>query len=645
MARTSLTAAISSFVTGAAPAVPKQRRKASMEDSLRASARVDNVGTREQNSNGSINTTAVSRAWQQEAWARYDEVGEVRYAAGFIGACLSRCNLTIGIPDNKGNIGPCFDENGDPLKDEQGNVLPGLDRAVEALDLIRMLKNDVNGQSQLLRAMGINITMAGEFHLVGSGPSIDSALTPAVGEINQWEVLSTREFIPQGEDYLRTPMPGATPQEIKGEAVHVVRIWRSHPCWSELPDSSIRAVLDILEELVLLTREVRGETLSRLSNGKVFIVPEEIEWPDDKNEDGSSEAGDSFTRDLIRTMSTAISDKGSAAGIAPFIMRVPADLIDKITTIDLSRSNPSDSSAKRTEAVQRFAQGVDLPVEIVVGHGGTSFANAVVIDDSTYKVHIEPVLEIICDALTAGYLRPAMGDTPLVVFYDSTELVSRPNRSADAKDLHDRFAVSDATLRTSAGFSESDKPDEDEILQRIKLKQLANIRQTIPATPGQLDTEDENAAQGDPGGTSTLTPPGTPAAPGADVPQGQSTATDTLAASVRAVSQVSVDRALRRAGARLRSKSAKTMALREVLSRVPDVEVAATLGPAHLEKIVGDEDLLRGEFDDLHAWALSASGDADYAKRLLDTCVTITNERLYKPREPFPFHELPQPHG
>jgi len=604
-----------------------------MTRNLVASARVDTVGIREQNVNGSTNTGSLSRAWQAEVWNFYDSVGEVKFSSGFVGSCLSRCTLTVGLRDSKGNIGPCFDENGDPLKDENGQLLPGVERAEEARDLIAALKNNVGGQSQLLRVMGINLSVAGEFHLVGSGAGDPYQLAPNVGEIQQWEVLSTFEFRSKGEDYERRTMPGATAQEIPGDTVHVVRIWKSHPQWSELPDSNMQAVRDILEELVLLTREVRGDTQSRLSNGKVLLIPEEIEWPDDEAEDGSSEAGDAFTRDLIRTMSTAISDKASAAAVVPFIIRGPAEMLDHIRTEDLSRTNPSESSAKRTEAVQRFAQGIDLPVEIVSGHSGSTFANAVVIDDATYKVHIEPLLETIVDGLTAGYLIPAMGDTPLVVFYDSTELVSRPNRSQDAKDVHDRFALSDASLRTSTGFSESDKPDEEEVQRRIEIKQAIITKPTVQETPQQEEAGTSNI--GDP------TPSGLPATPGGDLPQGQQTATDTLAASMSAAAYVSIERAVRRAGARLRSKSAKTMAVRDLLSQVPDAEVAATLGPEQLSKITGNEDLLRGEFDVLKNWALRETGDIEFAQKLHDTCVTITNERLFRPRESFPFHELP----
>src|SRR3954447_8885236 len=180
-------------------------------------------------------------------------------------------------------------------------------------------------------------------------------------------------------------------------------------------------------------------------------------------------------------MSTAISDKGSAAQTVPFVVRAPADLLhpDKFRTIDLSPTHTSDSAEKRKEAVQRFAQGIDLPVEIVTGHAGTTFANAVVIDDALFKSHIEPVLEIICDALTAGYLRPAMGeDVAFKVHYDSGELVARPNRAADAKDVHDRFALSDASLRTATGFGDSDAPDDEEIEERIRIKQAINTRST-----------------------------------------------------------------------------------------------------------------------------------------------------------------------
>lgn len=564
--------------------------------------------------------TTPNRTWMAR---RNGTVYFTGNSAGFIGACLSRCPLTIGIPDSDGHVGPAFDEDGKPLE--------GFDGATDALQLVRQLKSKIGGQPQLMRSMGINLTVAGELHLVGDAPNGAQTLVTA---IENWEVLSTDEFRRSGSDYARYAYPGARADEVKAEAVHVIRMWRNHPRFTELPDSSFKAVQDILEELVLLTREVRGEALSRLARAGILLVPDEIEYPDDSGDDGDGDSGDPFTRDLIQTMSTAISDKASAAQTVPFVVRAPMETLgaDVFRLIDLSPKNIGDSAAKRTEAVQRFAQGIDLPVEIVTGHAGTTFANAVQIDDSLFKSHVEPLLEIICDALTAGYLRAALGDdTPFVVYYDSTELVARPNRAQDAKDLYDRFELSGSSLRGATGFSDSDAPDEDELQKRIKIKQLTLVRQTVAVTPEQLQGEDSTDApsigDGQPLNQGNLT-------------DGNNT-DGTLAASLKAVAEVSIDRAIERAGARLKTKAHKDAAVRASLSQVPNAEVARTLGPQLVERFAGGDDLFHGEFDVLRNWALRTTGSRDYADQLKATCLVIANEKLYAPSQSIKDDDLP----
>lgn len=617
MPKQSFVGAISQALTSSAKPVVKKSPR--MENSLRSSARVSLPGEKpEDNDSKAAN---LARVWQQKVWQYYDEVGELWYAVNFIGACLSRCVLTVGLPDDKGIVGPAFDDEGNPKEGAEG--------AVAALELIRGLKSDIGGQAQLLRMMGINISAAGEFHLVGRSPD-ENPTDLAAADRLLWEVLSTEEFRRVGKDYERRDTPGATPETIDSDSVHAVRIWRSHPRFSILPDSSIRAQLDILEELVLLTREVRGETLSRLSSAGLLLVPSEINYSGVGDDADEEEGGDPFTEDLISTMATAISDKGSAAQTVPFVVRAAAEFLkpEYFRRIDLSPANPSDSTEKRKETVQRFAQGVDLPVEVVTGHASTTFANAVQIDDSTFKAHIEPVLEILCDALTAGYLRPslrALGiETPVVVYYDSAELVSRPNRSQDAKDGHDRLAISDASLRSATGFADSDAPDEEELGRRIEQKQRMNARATEQSSPEQ---------QGAP-----------TKAPGAPIQQGplDGNEVQVLAASIETATEVTVERAIKRAGARLRSKAAKEPAIRDQLSQVPDPEVAITLGPSLVNRLSANDDLFLGEFDTLWQIVARKTGDQNYADRLREACKTVSLERMYQPRRPFPFELLPK---
>lgn len=578
---------------------------------LVASARVKPIGE-------SMSADTKSRsapAWQSVVWDFYDAVGEVHYSAAFIAACLSRCVLTVGVPDDDGKIGPAFDADGNPVTDENDQPIPGLERAEDALALVRGLKSDVGGQPQMLRNAGLNLFVAADMYLVGT-PKFEGTAPSSIDAMNvsdlQWEILSTQEFKPQDRGYQRVRYPGAVPEEITAEQVYVVRIWKSHPRYSEMADSSLLAVSDILEELVLLTRGVRSETLSRIANAGVFLVPAEIDYSNDDADDGEGDEGDPFTTDLIKSMSRAIEDKGSASAFVPMVVRAPQALLhpDGFRLIEFPIRD-SNSEAKRKEAVQRFAQGIDLPVEVVTGHAGTTFANAIQIDDSTFKVHIEPIMEIFCDALTVGYLRPALGDdTPLVIHYDATELVTRPNRAQDAKDLWDRDAVSDASLRNANGFSESDAPDDEELKRRLEAKK-AKAPQQGPPSP-------LNGGPLDQGG----------------LDNGNNT-DGNLTASIAVAAEVLIERAVQTAGARIRSKTNAKPQLQAIISQVPDSEVAVTLGEQTVALLMGDVDLFNRAFDPLWSWVVRTTGDRAMANRLRVACHKAASKQLFEPRVTF----------
>lgn len=622
-----------SLVASARSSRSRPYRHVAMNELL-ASAKVSRTGNEDTATGGGA---SQAKAWQRQAWGFYDEVGEARYSARFIAACLSRCRLTVGLPDKRNKVGPTFDEKGEPLRDDTGVLLPGLEAAEEANRIVQALRNPVGGQAQMLSDMGLNISVAGEFHLVGKLPEGEDGAEPLNIEAVpvtalEWDVLSVDEFYPAGKKYAHKETPGAQPNEIDPKTVHVVRLWRSHPRFKTLPDSMFMSVREVLEELVLLTREVQAEALSRIANSKVFGVPDEIEWGGDEDEDDSgSDDGDPLTRDMLVKMSTAITDKASAAAVAPFILRGPGEYLKMCQVWDLSPDKASDSASKRAEAISRFAGGVDLPVEVVQGHMNTTFANAVVIDDSLFKSHIEPVLEIICDGLTAGFLRPALGDlgyddSPLVVYYDSGELVSRPNRGQDAKDLHDRQALSDASLRVSCGFSDNDAPDLEEMQKRIAIKRAMNAKDT--GEPVQLGDDTQDAI------------PGGETAPGSDVTQGADAA---LAASIEAMAEITVEQSVVRAGNRLRSHAnRRNPSIRAQLAQVPAAEVPVTLGPTLVESFAGDEDLFYGQFDALWNLTVRRSGDQNYADALVEACKQLAGERLYQPRRPFPFNRLPR---
>lgn len=528
-------------------------------------------------------TGGQTRSWQKESWDYYDTVGELHYAATFVGNCLSRVRLTVALPDEDGVPGPAFDENGKSLHPD----------ADLALAYLRELRSDVAGESQIMRALGLNIFVAGECFLVGTEE-------PIVGR--SWEVLSVDELREKREKrangttrYERVESPGAKAVDLPEECL-VLRIWQSHPRWSYLADSAVRAVRDILEEIVLLTREVRGQAMSRLAAAGLLLVPSEIVYEDDEAASDESDEGDPFTRDLIRTLATAVTDLASAASVVPFVLRGPSDFLDKVRHIGFERPRDMVSLDKRKESIQRFAQGVDLPVEIVTGHAQTTFSNAWQIDESTYKAHLEPKLATLLDALTVSYLRPLLPGTPLIVSGDVSELVSHPDRSMAAVQSFDRFELSGASLRNELGFSDGDAPDDAEVAARVD--RLVKIKA---------------GSRGEPG-IAALTPPPTTGNP----------------AAVKAAAEVAVLRAVERAGARLRSKSNGTP-WRTMLAGIPDIEVAATLGPDRVRSLAGEDELFRGEFRMLRSWACAQMGERN-ADLLLSAVEREARSRLYSPR-------------
>lgn len=552
-------------------------------------------------------TGGGTRKWQKECWGHYDEVGPAHYSGRFVGSCLSRIQLTVALPDDEGNPAPVFDDEGKPIE--------GAEDAPEALRLLRELRSPRGGTTQILRAFGINLHVAGECYLVGQD------VTANLITERHWEVLSVDEIRRASPDrdpetgeererWERMEHPGATAKLLPPETI-VLRVWQSHPRWSYLADSSMRAVRDILEEITLLTREIRGQTISRLASAGVFVVPSEIEYEPPGDDQPEDDTVDAFTRDLLRTYAAAISDKSSAAATVPFILRAPYDYCDvgHLRHISFERPTNQKAAEDRTDATLRYAQGIDLPVEYVTGHAGTTFSNAWKIDEDLFKIHIEPVVELVVDSLTGGYLRTNLPGTRLIVWYDASELVAHPDRSAAAKDGHDRFVISDSAYRGAIGFTDADAPDEEEIAARAELARI--IKSPGAALPGVAPAHGVTPGEG-PGPVPEL-----PAGPGPATTNGQGQPEPVAASGlpavwrVAAVAEFAAIRAVDHAGARLRSKANGGPAA-SLLRGVSNRDVGRTLQRAGVRSIIGDEDtLFKGAFDSFKSWAAPLVGGED----------------------------------
>ena len=427
-----------------------------------------------------IRRSAGSSAWQAEAWEYYDAIGEIKYAFNLVASVVSRIRIYAAVVD---------DPSETPISVRQSELID--ERLASAAErALGRLNSAYGGQAGLLRDAALNLSVAGECYLV------QMPARPAYNLPESWDIRSVDEVTtdPRGgfnvigrREQSTTTQGGIDKNSKLGKNAFVGRMWRSHPRYSDEADSSLRGLLDLCAELLLLNRTFRATARSRLNAGALYL-PDGLsvaaqgdgDFPYD-SEDGigpnftAEEAEDEFEEQLMDAMTTPIRDEESASAVVPLIIRGPAELGDKIKQFKFERSFDPALAERSDRVLERILQGLDVPKDVVTGLANVKYSNAMQIDESLYKAHIEPLMLLIADALTVVYLRPYLiangfEETQvnrIVVWYDPSAIATRNDRATDADSGFDRMAVSSNTWRRAHGFSDADAPTPKEIALRL----------------------------------------------------------------------------------------------------------------------------------------------------------------------------------
>jgi hypothetical protein len=401
-----------------------------------------------------LRTKPVDGSWQERAWLFYDETPEVRFAARWYSNAMSRARLIAGRRDEEGNVVP----------------LPATHRASE---LVAEIAGGPNGQAQLLRNFGPHLTVAGEGWIIVR-PKTDSSGN-AVGA--DWRVLSTQEVKQQGNklvaeiDGEEVAIPGAEDDTapLDSDDPVAIRVWESHPRRHMEADSAVRSSLTLLEELKLLNAAVAAIARSRLTGRGIVLVPQGTKFP---TTPGQENEEDDLIEVLMTVAETAYKEPDSAAATVPIILEVPADQIPNIKRLTFESDFDSLAIQLREEAITRFANGLEVPAEILLGQGDINHWGQWALKDEAITLGVEPKLGTVADALTSQYLQPLLEAENVadaldcLVWYDTSPLRVRTNRAETALKVHERGAISDAALRRETGFTDADAPTEEERARR-----------------------------------------------------------------------------------------------------------------------------------------------------------------------------------
>lgn len=416
--------------------------------------------------------------WQTECYRHYAICGEAAFAADYFGHAMSRAELFAA----------------DRVQGGWEPVKPG-SKADQAME---QLFDGSEGQEAMLSAIGTHFTVAGECYLVGREAKGDLYQDRKEAEEGEdiWEIVPITEMKKAGERWSISYGDGFADVELGEEAV-VIRLWVPNPSKRMEATSPFRALLPVLSEIEYLTKNIFSQITSRLTGAGMFFVPSEITFPPPPEVEGKPQAAANeatqFMQMLGGSMMEALKGDGSAEEQVPIVAMVPGEHIKNIKDGLVHFWSPMDAVTRdmRQDAILRFALGMNLPPEKILGMGanlgtgggtsnGVSHWGAWQIDEEAIKMHVEPMLDVVVNSLTGAYLRPYTGDDA-AIRYDTAALRLRPDRSKESMQLFNLGELSGAAMRRENGFDEKDAPN-DEALRFWLTKKIAGGS----ATPEQV---------------------------------------------------------------------------------------------------------------------------------------------------------------
>lgn len=500
-------------------------------------------------------------SWQKRALDYVDLIPELNYASRFYSRMLKRVKIFPALRT---------------ADDKIEAITDGL-----PVDLLDRIQDPGGGRSQLQGQYGRLMFITGEGYLFGRELGLPT---------ERWSFVWSDEI--QLEDGSITWKPVPNSEGIKfspGQAI-AYRMWTPHPARSGEADSPMHSILEVAEELYILTKTVRSTAVSRMVNG-LLKVPTELSF-------GAAEAiGDEdpennpFLADLIEHISGVVENAGSPEAAAPFIAEAAAEFLAGLEWISLHDAQTDYMERTlREEAIKRCAYGLDMPPEVLLGLADANHWTGRQITHDMWRSHGAPIAEQMCDDLSEAYLRPALREEgfaawqQVVVSYDDADVVVSPDRSEDADMAFDRVGgIGEAGYRKLKGIPESMAPTEDERQLQIALKMRAPALLPEKYLPNGEIPEAVQQPGPPAGPQDERNPEDGPPAPG---PNGVSRPeARTASARVAGAAEMAIIRCRELAGARIRTRQQANPEFQQLADGHPNSVVAALIGPEALAKM------------------------------------------------------------
>lgn len=406
--------------------------------------------------------------WQDRAWQVYEAEGSIYFMTRYRSAVARKIDYFAAIVESPGD-----DPTVDATYNDEGELV-SLGSAAKVLE--------AEGGPELIRRLVSELMV--HWDVSGEAYLVRFDVEPF------WRILSTQELIKQGNAY---SWGDNTFQEGSIDPDGVFRVWKPHPRFHWEPDSPTKHILEDAEELILLRRELKARSQSRLPSG-AWILPDTVDFtPFGEDENGTP---DDFARELTNHMSMAVKDAGSAASLVPWILTV--DRADHPLVVGgyVSFTRDWEVNLDQREALLRsIATGLDVPPEILTGMADLNHWSAWLVSEQAVSQHVAPTVDDILDSLTINWFRPLLEAASVdpegaVLWRDLSPATVPPDRTGVALDLFRENVISDIAVRRVSDFDEDDAPEVEEgavVMDAAELLQRINAFGTLRRAGAEWD--------------------------------------------------------------------------------------------------------------------------------------------------------------
>lgn len=418
-----------------------------------------------------------TRPWQYEAWQFRRTLGEFNQVIDWESRAMSRIRLGAA------EIVPGADE-------------PEMLTEGPASELMEAFCGGPPGHSAFLKSITPHLEIPGEGWLIAERNDPSEPLAAA-----DWGVYST-ECVQSVGGYFRVRVGESMWRDLAPDAMPL-RIYEPDPQYPWLATSNAEAAVPIMRRIFLIDSRIVAMMVSRLVMNGLMLIPAEgtFQVPEQYED-----APDPFVAMIIDIASKNIANPGNASAGIPIPVKFTGELIEKWKI--LKAEDPLDEwlLKERTDELGRLGDTLGVARERVSGGTGQlNHWNSWQVSEEEVRINFASKAEVICGAVTKGFLRPALRSLGLgvlgprggliIAWYDTSELVARPDLTGPAKDAYDRLEISGTAYRRELGFSEADAPTPDE-LETMAWKKVLAVPDLATAAIGQLSGKTPPAVAG-----------------------------------------------------------------------------------------------------------------------------------------------------